>query len=115
MAKARASCRSSGPIKGELMLGFELDFWDYATFAIAALAGAAVILVYIWIAELFPGRIALARGHPEAEAVKLMGRAGLLPTMLPWIQAFIWAFKLPVSVQRIKKYSARRTLIFIHL
>ena len=33
------------------MLGFELDFWDYATFATAAPAGGAVILIYIWIAE----------------------------------------------------------------
>ena len=42
------------------MLGFELDFWDYATFATAALAGLAGVLIYIWIAGL-PGRIALAR------------------------------------------------------
>ena len=28
------------------MLGFELDFRDYATFAAAALAGIAVILTY---------------------------------------------------------------------
>ena len=68
------------------MLGFELDFWDYATFATAFLAGVAGVLTYIWIAGL-PGRIALARKHPEAEAVKLMGWAGLLPTVLPWIQA----------------------------
>ena len=53
------------------MLGFELGFWDYATFATAALAGGAGVLTYIWIAGL-PGRIALARNHPEAEAVKIM-------------------------------------------
>jgi hypothetical protein len=29
------------------MLGFELDFWDCATFATAALAGIAVILTYV--------------------------------------------------------------------
>jgi hypothetical protein len=52
------------------MLGFELDFWDYATFATFALAGAAAILAYIWLAGL-PGRIAIARKHPDAEAVKL--------------------------------------------
>ena len=44
------------------MLGFELDFWDYATFATAALAGFAGVMIYIWIAGL-PGRIALARKH----------------------------------------------------
>jgi hypothetical protein len=84
------------------MLGFELDFWDYATFVIAALAGGATILIYIWIAGL-PGRIALSRGHPEAEAVKLMGWAGLLPTVLPWIQAFIWAFR-PTDVVDVRRF-----------
>ena len=84
------------------MLGFELDFWDYATFATAALAGAAGVLTYIWIAGL-PGRIALARKHPEAEAVKIMGWAGLLPTVLPWVQAFIWAFK-PTDIVDIRRF-----------
>jgi Protein of unknown function (DUF3302) len=84
------------------MLGFKLDFWDYATFAVAALAGASAILIYIWLAGL-PGRIALKRKHPEAEAVKIMGWAGLLPTVLPWIQAFIWAFK-PADVVDIRRF-----------
>lgn len=84
------------------MLGFELDFWDYATFATAALAGLAGVLTYIWIAGL-PGRIALARKHPEAEAVKIMGWAGLLPTILPWIHAFIWAFK-PTDIVDIRRF-----------
>jgi hypothetical protein len=84
------------------MLGFELDFWDYATFATAALAGFSGVMIYIWIAGL-PGRIALARKHPEAEAVKIMGWAGLLPTILPWIQAFIWAFK-PTDIVDIRRF-----------
>jgi hypothetical protein len=84
------------------MLGFELDFWDYATFVTAALAGGAGVLIYIWIAGL-PGRIALARNHPEAEAVKIMGWAGLLPTILPWVQAFIWAFK-PTDIVDIRRF-----------
>jgi hypothetical protein len=90
------------------MLGFELDFWDYATFATAAAAGASVMLIYIWLAGL-PGRIAIARNHPDAEAVKLMGWAGLLPTVLPWIQAFIWAFKPTdiVDIRRFPKEEAR--------
>ena len=84
------------------MLGFELDFWDYATFATVALAGFAAVMTYMWIAGL-PGRIALARNHPEAEAVRIMGWAGLLPTILPWIQAFIWAFK-PTDIVDIRRF-----------
>ncbi|HTN49985.1 MAG TPA: DUF3302 domain-containing protein [Burkholderiaceae bacterium] len=89
------------------MLGFELGFWDYATFATAALAGASGVLIYIWIAGL-PGRIALARNHPEAEAVKIMGWAGLLPTILPWIQAFIWAFR-PTDIVDIRRFPSEET------
>ena len=90
------------------MLGFDLDFWDYATFGTFGLAGVAVILTYIWVAGL-PGRIAIARKHPDAEAVRLMGWAGLLPTVLPWIQAFIWAFRPTdiVDIRRFPKEEAR--------
>jgi hypothetical protein len=86
------------------MLGFELTVWDYALFATAALAGVAGLLIYVWIAGL-PGRIAIARNHPEAEAVKLLGWSGLLPTIVPWIQAFIWAFK-PTDVVDIRRFPA---------
>jgi hypothetical protein len=50
-----------------------------------------------------PGRIAFARDHPEAEAVNLMGWAGVLPTIYPWVQAFIWAFK-PTEVIDIRRF-----------
>ena len=86
------------------MLGFELDFWDYATFVAMLLALVAVMSVLLWIAGL-PGRIAIARKHPDAEAVKLMGWAGFLPVM-PWIQAFIWAFK-PTDVVDIRRFPAQ--------
>jgi hypothetical protein len=84
------------------MLGFEVTFWDYITFITFALTGAALILIYIWIAGL-PGRIAIARKHPEAEAVNLLGWAGLLPTIYPWVQALIWAFK-PTDVVDIRRF-----------
>ena len=48
-----------------------------------------------------PGRIAIARKHPDAEAVKLMGYAGFLAAV-PWIQAFIWAFK-PTDIVDIRR------------
>jgi len=84
------------------MLGFELDFWDYATFITGALMGVSFICFFVWIAGL-PGRIAIARKHPEAEAVKLLGWAGILPTIYPWVQALIWAFK-PTNVVDIRRY-----------
>jgi hypothetical protein len=85
------------------MLGFELDIWDYLTFASAFVAAMAAIVILLWIAGL-PGQIAIARKHPEAEAVKIMGYAGFL-AVVPWIQAFIWAFK-PTDVVDIRRFPA---------
>jgi hypothetical protein len=85
------------------MLGFELDIWDYLTFLTGLVAVIAVIVILLWVAGL-PGQIAIARKHPEAEAVKIMGYAGFL-AVVPWIQAFIWAFK-PTDVVDIRRFPA---------
>ncbi len=82
------------------MLEFRLDFWDYATFVVLMLLGTAFLVALVWLAGL-PGRIAIARKHPDAEAVKLMGYAGFL-VAVPWIQAFIWAFK-PTNIVDIRR------------
>ena len=83
------------------MFGFELDFWDYATFVVLFLLGMSALIFLVWLAGL-PGRIAIQRKHPDAEAVMLMGYAGFLP-LVPWIQAFIWAFK-PADVVDIRRF-----------
>ena len=84
------------------MFGIKLDIWDYLTFLTFFLAGASVVSFWVWLAGL-PGRIALARKHPDAEAVNLMGWAGLLPTVYPWVQAFVWAFK-PTEIVDIRRF-----------
>jgi hypothetical protein len=85
------------------MLGFELDIWDYLTFATAFASAMAGIVILLFIAGL-PGQIAIARKHPDAEAVKIMGYAGFL-AVVPWIQAFIWAFK-PTEIVDIRHFPA---------
>ena len=82
-------------------MGFQLNFWDYVTFVALLLGLVAATAALIWIAGL-PGRIAIARKHPDAEAVKLLGWAGFLP-VVPWIQAFVWAFK-PTEVVDIRRF-----------
>lgn len=82
-------------------MGFTLDFWDYITFLVLAVVGLSFVILLLWLAGL-PGRIAIARKHPEAEAVKLMGWAGFL-VVVPWIQAFIWAYK-PTDVIDIRRF-----------
>src|SRR5215831_14495488 len=83
------------------LLGFELSFWDYVTFIVLLLCAVLFLFFFIWLAGL-PGRIAIARKHPDAEAVKIMGYAGFLP-LVPWIQAFIWAFK-PTDIVDIRRF-----------
>ena len=85
----------------ESLLGFKVDGWDYATFAVLALLVLSGLISVVWLAGL-PGRIAIARKHPDAEAVKMMGYAGFLAAV-PWIQAFIWAFK-PTDIVDIRRF-----------
>lgn len=83
------------------MLGFSLDFWDYATFAVLFFLAAAALTAAVLLLGL-PGRIARSRKHPDADAVNVMGWAGGL-AVVPWIQAFIWAFK-PTTVIDIRRF-----------
>jgi hypothetical protein len=83
------------------MFGFRIGFWDYVTFAALWLIGLGAVLLILFILGL-PGRIAIARKHPEAEAVNLMGWLGFL-AVVPWIKALIWAFK-PTDVVDIRRF-----------
>lgn len=66
-------------------------FWDWVTLGCGMLTVAVGLVIVTRILGL-PGRIAAAREHPDAEAIYVMGWVGFL-AVVPWIQAFIWAFK----------------------
>jgi hypothetical protein len=83
------------------MLGFELDLWDYLTFLVMFALIAAFLAVAVFVLGL-PGRIAIARKHPDAEAINTMGWLGFL-AVVPWMQAFMWAFK-PTDVVDIRYF-----------
>jgi Protein of unknown function (DUF3302) len=85
----------------EALLGFHVGFWDYVTFVSLAIIGASALGVVVLILGL-PGRIAIARNHPEAEAIYMMGWLGFL-AVVPWMQAFMWAFK-PTDVIDIRNF-----------
>ena len=93
----------------EAMPGFRLDFWDYVTFAALFFSGGVFVGVLIFLLGL-PGRIAVARNHPEADAVYFMGWIGFL-AVVPWIQALILAFKPTdvVDLRYLPKDVARET------
>jgi Protein of unknown function (DUF3302) len=75
----------------DTLVGFHVDAWDYLTFAAMSIIVAATLTLAVLILGL-PGRIAIARKHPEADAVNLMGYIGFL-AVVPWVKALIWAFK----------------------
>jgi hypothetical protein len=82
-------------------MGFKLDIWDYLTFAVIAALVGAFLAVAVFVLGL-PGRIAIARKHPDAEAINTMGWLGFM-AVVPWMQAFMWAFK-PTDVVDIRYF-----------
>jgi len=89
----------------EALLGFQITFWDYVTFASLAVIVMSSLALAVFILGL-PGRIAIARNHPDADAIYLMGWIGFL-AIVPWIHALIWAFK-PTDVIDIRHMPAAR-------
>jgi hypothetical protein len=89
----------------EALLGFHISFWDYVTFLAIFVIVVAGLCAAVFILGL-PGRIAIARKHPEADAIYLMGWIGFL-AVVPWIQALIWAFK-PTTVIDIRDMPEER-------
>jgi hypothetical protein len=93
----------------DTLVGFHVDAWDYATFIAIFVIVIAFLALAVFILGL-PGRIAIARKHPEADAVNLMGWVGFL-AVVPWIQALIWAFKPTdvVDIRNLPKEERRET------
>ena len=83
------------------MLGFDITLWDYITFAVLMVLALGFLAGLVFVLGL-PGRIAIARKHPDAEAVSMMGWLGFL-AIVPWVQAFIWAFE-PTQIIDIRRY-----------
>ena len=65
-------------------------------FTIFVLLVLGIVGVAIWVVlAMLPGKIALERGHPQAEAVKVCGWLGGLTLGLLWPVAIIWAYLRP--------------------
>ena len=83
------------------MLGFKLDVWDYLTFVVILALVGAFLTIAVYVLGL-PGRIGIARKNPDADAINMMGWWGFL-AIVPWMQAFMWAFK-PTDVVDIRYF-----------
>jgi len=71
-------------------------FWNIVTFLALLLILAAFTFAFIWLLTL-PGKLAIKRQHPHAEAVKLMGNLGFLGG-IPWLHALIWSIHDSITI-----------------
>jgi len=58
-------------------------------------------LVFIELAGM-PGRDARKRGHPEAEAISILGWLGLPLGVFGWLFAMVWARMRPKRIDAVK-------------
>ena len=79
-------------IRIELFRELPQHFFFLSLFVLVAFGLALAVFVLG-----LPGRIAIARNHPEAEAVYLMGWVGFL-AVVPWVQALAWAFRPTMAI-----------------
>jgi hypothetical protein len=65
--------------------------------AIFVLVFVPALLIYLfWMIHILPEKIAERRGHPQAEAIKVLCLLSLVFGGLLWPLAWIWAYSKPV-------------------
>ena len=59
-----------------------------------------LIAAVIWIVVLLgpmPGNVAKKRGHPQADAIRVLGWIGIITLGVPWLAALVWAYTKPMA------------------
>lgn len=59
-------------------------------FVILVILVMVVAVIYIELASM-PGKTARERGHPQADAINMLGWIGLLLGVGPWLVAMVWS------------------------
>ena len=65
----------------------------FALVVMLVLVGA-VIAIVVFLGPL-PGKIAKERGHPQADAIKVLGWIGVITVGATWLVALVWAYLRP--------------------
>lgn len=66
----------------------------------ALIVMAVLVAVVIWLVVLLgplPGKIARERGHPQADAIVVLGWIGLITLGVAWLVALVWAYTRPTG------------------
>jgi len=64
----------------------------------ALIVMGVLLAVTIWFVVLLgplPGKIAAERGHPQADAIQVLGWIGLITMGAAWLVALVWAYTKP--------------------
>ena len=64
----------------------------------ALIVMGVLVAVVIWLVVLLgplPGKIAAERGHPQADAIRVLGWVGLITMGGGWLVALVWAYYKP--------------------
>ena len=69
-----------------------------AAFVVMAILIAVVVWLVVKLGPL-PGRIAKDRGHPQADAIMVLGWIGVITLGLVWPVALVWAYARPWDEQ----------------
>ena len=72
---------------------------SFVGFVILILLVLLVIWIYVELGAI-PGKTAIERGHPQAEAINVLAWTGLLMGAVPWLVALVWAYTKPVAMKQ---------------
>ena len=71
-----------------------IDYFAWFVFIVILLS---VVVIFVVLAQL-PGKTAMERGHPQADAINVASWLGLLFTGgIVWILAMVWSRMQPVA------------------
>ena len=64
----------------------------------ALIVMGVILAAMIWLVVLIgplPGKIARERGHPQADAIYVLGWIGVITLGVGWLIALVWAYTKP--------------------
>ncbi len=73
-----------------------MDFFDIFALIVMAILLAVVIWLVVLLGSM-PGNIARKRGHPQTEAIQVLGWIGIITLGISWFIAIVWAYTNPVG------------------
>lgn len=66
-------------------------FFDIFALIVMGILIALIIFIVVLLGSM-PGKIARKRGHPQADAVEVLGWVGVVTLGLAWPIALVWAY-----------------------